>query len=116
MADHPAERITSVGGHDFGYPHGHLGNLTEDESARLAQFKEYLETKGLYKPAPEASHDDQTLLRFLRARKWSITDAYGQFKDTEEWRKANQLEVLYDTIDVDAYEKTRSLVGTLGED
>lgn len=50
------------------------------------------------------------LRRFLRARKWSVQDAYGQFKDTEEWRKANQLEVLYDTIDVDAYEKTRSLV------
>lgn len=48
--------------------------------------------------------------RFLRARKWSVADAYGQFKDTEEWRTANQLEVLYDTIDVDAYEKTRSLV------
>lgn len=48
--------------------------------------------------------------RFLRARKWVVQDAYKQFKDTEEWRKANQLEVLYDTIDVDAYEKTRSLV------
>ncbi len=62
MADHPAERILSVGGHDFGYPHGHLGNLTEDETKRLEQFKEYLEAKGLYKPGPEASHDDQTLL------------------------------------------------------
>jgi hypothetical protein len=48
--------------------------------------------------------------RFLRARKWVIQDAYKQFKDTEDWRKANQLEVLYDTIDVDAYEETRSLV------
>lgn len=48
--------------------------------------------------------------RFLRARKWIIQDAYQQFKDTEEWRKANQLEVLYDTIDVDAYEETRRLV------
>lgn len=48
--------------------------------------------------------------RFLRARRWVIKDAYAQFKDTEEWRKANQLEVLYDTIDVDAYEQTRRLV------
>jgi len=38
-----------------------------------------------------------------------VADAYQQFKDTEEWRKSNQLEVLYDTIDVDAYEETRRL-------
>lgn len=39
-----------------------------------------------------------------------VKDAYEQFRDTEEWRKKNQLDVLYDTIDVDAYEQTRSLV------
>jgi hypothetical protein len=49
----------------------------------------------------------------LRARKWVVKDAYGQFKDTEEWRQANQLEVLYDTIDLDAYEETRRLVRNL---
>lgn len=42
-----------------------------------------------------------------------MEDAYKQFKDTEDWRKANQLEVLYETIDVEAYEETRSLVGPL---
>ncbi|KAK4247314.1 CRAL-TRIO domain-containing protein [Corynascus novoguineensis] len=109
MAETPAEKVLSVGGHDVGYPHGHLGHLTEEEENRLRLFKDFLEEKGLYKGGPPASHDDQTLLRFLRARKWSINDAYGQFKDTEEWRQANQLEVLYDTIDVDAYEQTRSL-------
>ena len=48
--------------------------------------------------------------RYLRARKWVVNDAYQQFKDTEEWRQANHLNVLYDTIDVDAYEQTRRLV------
>jgi len=62
MAETPAERILSVGGHDFGYPHGHLGNLTEDEAQRLEQFKLYLTEKGLYKAGPPPSHDDQTLL------------------------------------------------------
>ncbi|KAK4033563.1 CRAL-TRIO domain-containing protein [Parachaetomium inaequale] len=100
---------TSVGSHDVGYPHGHLGHLTEEEDKQLRLFKDFLEEKGLYKPGPPPSHDDQTLLRFLRARKWSVNDAYGQFKDTEEWRQANQLDVLYDTIDVDAYEETRRL-------
>jgi len=39
-----------------------------------------------------------------------VPDAYKQFSDTEAWRKANHLDVLYDTIDVDAYEETRKLV------
>lgn len=89
-----------------GYPHGHLGHLTAEEENALKGFKAYLGEKGLYTPG---SHDDPTLLRFLRARKWSIADAYTQFKDTEEWRKAIQLDVLYDTIDVEAYEQSRKL-------
>lgn len=92
-----------------GYPHGHLGHLTNEEEDALRGFKAYLGEKGLYQPGPPPSHDDPTLLRFLRARKWSIVDAYTQFKDTEEWRKAIQLDVLYDTIDVEAYEQSRKL-------
>lgn len=92
-----------------GYPHGHLGHLTAEEEEALRGFKAYLGEKGLYQPGPPPSHDDPTLLRFLRARKWSIADAHAQFKDTEEWRKAIQLDVLYDTIDVEAYEHSRRL-------
>ncbi|KAL1842335.1 hypothetical protein VTJ49DRAFT_5503 [Mycothermus thermophilus] len=106
------ERVTSVGGHDIGYPHGHLGHLTAEEEKSFQEFKAFLQEKGLYTPAGEgktASCDDATLLRFLRARRWSVQDAYVQFRDTEEWRRRNQLEVLYDTIDVDAYEETRRL-------
>ena len=39
-----------------------------------------------------------------------VQDAYQQFSDTEAFRKANQIEVLYDTIDIDKYEETRKLV------
>ncbi|KKY35862.1 putative sec14 cytosolic factor [Diaporthe ampelina] len=92
-----------------GYPHGHLGHLTDEEESALKGFKAYLQEKGLYQPGPPPSHDDPTLLRFLRARKWSVADAYSQLKDTEEWRKAIQLDVLYDTIDVEAYEQSRKL-------
>lgn len=48
--------------------------------------------------------------RFLRARRWVVLDAYKQFKETEDWREANQLDVLYDSIDLDAYEQSRRLV------
>jgi hypothetical protein len=62
MAEAPADKVLSVGGHDIGYPHGHLGHLTQDEENRLESFKVYLEEQNLYKRGPPPSHDDQTLL------------------------------------------------------
>ena len=53
---------TTAGVHDAGYPHGHLGHLTDGEQESLAQFKAFLEEKGAYKPGSPPSHDDQTLL------------------------------------------------------
>ncbi|KAH8911536.1 CRAL/TRIO domain-containing protein [Coniochaeta sp. PMI_546] len=110
----PAQKVAShgtasVGGHEIGYPHGHLGHLSADEENAFRNFKLFLQEKGLYNPGPPASHDDQTLIRFLRARRWVVQDAYKQFSETEEWRTANHLDVLYDTIDIDAYEQTRRL-------
>jgi hypothetical protein len=37
-------------------------------------------------------------------------EAYKQFKETEDWRNANQLDLLYRTIDLEHYEETRKLV------
>lgn len=54
--------------------------------------------------------------RFLRARRWIVEEAYEQFRQTEEWRTANQLDVLYDTIDVESYEQSRRLVSTTKDD
>jgi hypothetical protein len=49
--------------------------------------------------------------RFLRARRWVVEDAFKQFKDTEDWRAANDLDTLHDNIDIDSYEQSRQLVG-----
>jgi hypothetical protein len=46
----------------------------------------------------------------LRARRFNVQDAFEQYKDTEEWRAANQLETLYETIDLQHFEETRRLV------
>lgn len=62
MSETSAERVLSVGGHDIGYPNGHLGHLSSDEENALRNFKTFLEEKGLYKSGPQPSHDDQTLL------------------------------------------------------
>ncbi|KAK5991464.1 SEC14 cytosolic factor-like protein [Cladobotryum mycophilum] len=93
----------------LGFPQGHLGHLTPSQEQTLDDFKSILEEQGLWKQGPPPSHDDQTLLRFLRARRWVPTDALTQFKDTEEWRKANDIDVLYRTIDHEAYEQSRRL-------
>lgn len=36
-------------------------------------------------------------------------DAFGQFKDTEDWRKKHEIDNLYNTIDIDEYDETRRL-------
>ncbi|KHN98449.1 Cellular retinaldehyde-binding/triple function [Metarhizium album ARSEF 1941] len=92
----------------LGYPSGHLGHLSEHEAEALAKFKDVLEQRGVWK-RDAASHDDQTLLRYLRARRWAVDDAYRQFKATEDWRRANNIDTLYRTIDLEAYEQSRRL-------
>lgn len=49
--------------------------------------------------------------RFLRARKFDVNGAWGQFKDTEDWRKENAIESLYENIDVESYDAARRMVG-----
>ncbi|KAH6659274.1 CRAL-TRIO domain-containing protein [Truncatella angustata] len=102
-------RVPSAGGVEHGYPQGHLGHLTASEEKALSEFKVLLEEKNLWTPGPPPSHDDPTLIRYLRARKWVVQDAYGQFSDTEKFRKANDIGVLYDTMDIEAYETSKKL-------
>lgn len=48
--------------------------------------------------------------RFLRARKFDVEGAWTQFKDTEDWRKENAIDALYENIGVDSYEAARRMV------
>ncbi|KAI1360854.1 CRAL-TRIO domain-containing protein [Xylaria arbuscula] len=102
-------RVPSSGAVEVGYPTGHLGHLTEHETQALIDFKTLLEEKGLYQTGSAPSHDDPTLLRYLRARKWVPQDAYVQFAETEKFRNANEIDKLYDTIDIDSYEASKKL-------
>jgi hypothetical protein len=109
----PAGRVLSSGSatNQAGiFPNGHLGHLTAPQEEALERFKAILAEKGLWRAGPPPSHDDQTLLRYLRARRWIADDALVQFKDTEEWRAANNIDILYRTIELDAYEQSRRLV------
>jgi hypothetical protein len=48
--------------------------------------------------------------RFLRARRFVPQEAFKQFKDTEDWRKDQNIIELFETIEVEEYEQTRRLV------
>lgn len=48
--------------------------------------------------------------RFLRARRFVPQEAFKQFKDTEDWRRDQDIINLFETIEVDEYEQTRQLV------
>lgn len=109
---HSKQQNANAAAVEYGYPHGHVGYLSESEAEAFVEFKKYITEQGDYKAKTDttpASHDDPTLLRFLRARRWIVPDAYKQFKETEDWRADNHLDVLYETIDLDAYEQSRRL-------
>ncbi|KAL8711683.1 MAG: hypothetical protein Q9220_003854 [cf. Caloplaca sp. 1 TL-2023] len=91
---------------------GHLGHLTKQEEAALSDFKKLSAEQGLFRPeagSQPASHDDGTLVRYLRARKFVPQDAFIQFKDTEKWRKDNHLDALYEKIEIHDYQEARSV-------
>ncbi|KAF2149920.1 CRAL/TRIO domain-containing protein [Myriangium duriaei CBS 260.36] len=94
------------------YPSQHIGFLEANHVRALEDFKDFAREKGYYRPgdgAQPASHDDETLLRYVRARRWNVQDAFTQFKDTEDWRKKNQIDKLYDRIDIGEYDVGRKL-------
>lgn len=95
------------------WPAGHQGHLNASQAAALDEFKSQCRTAGCYTPPSDndpASHDDATLLRFLRARKFVPADALQQFQKAEEWRKEQDADSWYDTIELDDFEAARVLV------
>ncbi|KAM4058873.1 CRAL/TRIO domain-containing protein [Hirsutella rhossiliensis] len=92
------------------HPQGHVGHLTSAQDEALEQLKKLMEEHGLWDRGPSTTHDDATLVRFLRARRWIVQDAAKQFKETQEWRNSIDLDHLYQTIDVDIWDRTRWMV------
>lgn len=75
-----------------------MGNRDESQSSALAQFRSDLEKAGLAPATQEEREkrtaelgydrfDDQTLLRFLRARKFDLPKAQLMWENNEKWRK-----------------------------
>ncbi|KAG6844399.1 hypothetical protein H0H87_007158 [Tephrocybe sp. NHM501043] len=89
---------------------GHLGHLTNSQEEALAGFRDNLVKAELYTTAKDdakASHDDPTLLRFLRARGFVLSSAQKQFSDAEKWRKEHDVVNLYNTFDPVEFETAK---------
>ncbi|KAG0287603.1 cytosolic factor, phosphatidylinositol/phosphatidylcholine transfer protein [Linnemannia gamsii] len=74
---------------------GRVGNLTAEQQHTLDEFKDLIKAEGIFVPE---RHDDHYILRFLRARKFSIPNTHKMFVDCENWRKELQVDTLIDTF------------------
>ncbi|KAH8678420.1 CRAL-TRIO domain-containing protein [Xylariales sp. PMI_506] len=88
-----------------------------DERAVFDKFKERCAAEGLLQNDLSSEgddirsgiHDDGALMRFLRAREFDVDNALKQYKAAREWRDANRLIEMYDSIEVSHYEETRKM-------
>ncbi|KAJ8582366.1 CRAL/TRIO domain-containing protein [Rhizopogon salebrosus TDB-379] len=83
---------------------------SSSDQAQLGPFKSKLSSAGLYQPASgdtPASHDDSTLLRFLRARRYDADKAEKQFSDAEAWRKQHNVDELFRTFETNEMELSK---------
>jgi len=82
---------------------GHIGDLSEEQEQKLSELREKLNELEDSKLL-EYSHkfcDDFILLRFLRARKWKVDDAYEMLTETLKFRTSFQ-DKFVDDITVDS--------------
>lgn len=75
-------------------PPGYFGNLSEQQQDALSAFeKEVAEQFGSV--SPTSWYNEQTLLRFLRARRFNVQKAMQQFAGTDAWRKETNIDEKY---------------------
>ncbi|KAG0375386.1 MAG: CRAL-TRIO domain-containing protein [Linnemannia gamsii] len=84
---------------------GRVGNLTAEQQHTLDEFKDLIKAEGIFVPE---RHDDHYVLRFLRARKFSIPNTHKMFVDCENWRKELQVDTLIDTFVFEEEEAVRN--------
>ncbi|CAE6487433.1 unnamed protein product [Rhizoctonia solani] len=75
---------------------GRVGHLTPEQEQTLSQFKKELQDEGHFVPE---RHDDPTLLRFLRARKFDLVKSKEMIIACETWRKDFKVDDIVQNFD-----------------
>lgn len=81
-----------------------MGHLTKEEEANFFVFKHELGQEGFYNAE---KHDDHTLLRFMRARKFQVPAAKKMWIDCENWRKEFGVNTILEDFDFPEYPMAR---------
>jgi len=81
---------------------GRVGHLSIPQHHTLEKFKNELEAEGWFVPE---RHDDATLLRFLRARKFDLEKSKLMIIEQEKWRKEFGTDELGKSFDFPEKEK-----------
>jgi len=80
----------------------------------LKQFREELYTEGILHDGDTIGTNDDTLVRFLRARRFDLVQAKKMFRDCQQWRKAVEgvgIDELYSRIDPFDYPEREAIFG-----
>ncbi|KAJ8509524.1 hypothetical protein ONZ45_g8313 [Pleurotus djamor] len=75
-------------------------NKQEEEA--LAKFRQEVLSEGIVQEGHSIGTDDETFIRFLRARKFNVKAAKKMLQDCQEWRKTVEgvgIDELYKSID-----------------
>ncbi|KAJ6260412.1 Patellin-3 [Drechslerella dactyloides] len=75
-------------------PPGHPGNLSEIQEAQVHQLRSMLEAEGHTKRL-----DTNSMLRYLRARKFDVAAAKLMYTNAEKWRKETKLDDIVESWD-----------------
>ncbi len=78
---------------------GRLEHLTPEQQESLETFKVKLKELGLYEPE---KHNDQLLLRFLRARQFHLQKAIEMWTKFQHWRKEFGVDTVFIAVTVDS--------------
>lgn len=86
----------TYGHHPKGKPADDWGKTGEEQEDAVERFRQALVSRSAYHPEQHAYHSYYTLLRFLRARDYSIDKATKMWLDHLAWRQEHHVDTILD--------------------